>query len=448
MGDIAKAEKYADSTLRIAASHPQANMARCLIEESKGNIPGAIAAAKKAISKAYSNEKENKLKELGYELKDDDINWDRPIPQDMLGLAKFKWPEYPLDVEKNKLAELEWENFKDDCQVKINELQIKQEFLEQEMLTANGLRMKLLFSAAQKGNMVQLIPGYASKAIKKFGPGVNDVNGNVSFVFVQALEPVLRAQEKAGTDEDILAQKQEDLDKIYEDKVGEGKENPLEAICKDENAIRTAFLNDANGSLQTASREYLKYVSRRTSDLLYYYQYTMWPDQFEVAKVHAQIAWLAQIKDQKVYFKSKSDWCRNISKTKQFESLQNFDDVACQYISTMNLGVFKITSACSNLIGEFDFGGVKINLKDNNETGRFSGSAMVGISKGFDGPMGTETEATLAGLVEWDNTGITDVGVIAGVSANAAGVNIAGADVKITVNSGVSTSGNNILQNL
>ena len=448
LGDIAKAEKYADSTLRIAASHPQANMARCLIEESKGNIPGAIAAAKKAISKAYSNEKENKLKELGYELKDDDINWDRPIPQDMLGLAKFKWPEYPLDVEKNKLAELEWKNFKDDCQVKINELQIKQEFLEQEMLTANGLRMKLLFSAAQKGNMVQPIPGYASKAIKKFGPGVNDVNGNMSFVFVQALEPVLQAQEKAGTDEDILAQKQEDLNKIYEDKVGEGKENPLEAICKDENAIRTAFLNGANGSLQTANREYLKYVSRRTSDLLYYYQYTMWPDQFEVAKVHAQIAWLAQIKDQKVYFKSKSDWCRNISKTKQFESLQNFDDVACQYISTMNLGVFKITSACSNLIGEFDFGGVKINLKDNNETGKFSGSAMVGISKGFDGPMGTETEATLAGLVEWDNTGITDVGVIAGVSANAAGVNIAGADVKITVNSGVSTSGNNILQNL
>jgi len=174
----------------------------------------------------------------------------------------------------------------------------------------------------------------------------------------------------------------------------------------------------------------------------------MWPEQFEVVKVNAQIAWLTQIKDQKVYFKSKSDWCKNIPKTKQFKSLQNFDDVACQYISTMNLGVFKITSACSNLIGEFDFGGVKINLKDNNETGKFSGSAMVGISKGFDGPMGTEAEATLAGLVEWDNTGITDVGIVAGVAANAAGVNIAGADVKVTVNSGVSTSGNFILQGI
>lgn len=47
LGDISRAEKYADSTIRIHATHPQANMAKCLIEESKGNIPAAIAAAKK-----------------------------------------------------------------------------------------------------------------------------------------------------------------------------------------------------------------------------------------------------------------------------------------------------------------------------------------------------------------------------------------------------------------
>jgi len=447
LGDIARAEKYADSTIRIAAAHPQANMAKCLIEESKGNIAGAIEAARKAISNAYSKEKENKLNQLGYNLKSSDMNWNRPMPQDALGLSKFKWPEYPLDVEKNKLAELEWEHFKNNCAEKINSLKIKQGILEQEMIAADDKRLKLIFSA-QSGNFVQLIPGYAAKTIKKFGPGINDVNGNVSFVFMKAMDPVLQSLIKAADFEDILGAKQKALDETYEDKVGEGKENPLEAICKDENAIRSEFLNDANGSLQKSYSEYLNYASRRTNDLLYYYQYTMWPEQFEVVKVNAQIAWLTQIKDQKVYFKSKSDWCKNIPKTKQFKSLQNFDDVACQYISTMNLGVFKITSACSNLIGEFDFGGVKINLKDNNETGKFSGSAMVGISKGFDGPMGTEAEATLAGLVEWDNTGITDVGIVAGVAANAAGVNIAGADVKVTVNSGVSTSGNFILQGI
>ena len=114
----------------------------------------------------------------------------------------------------------------------------------------------------------------------------------------------------------------------------------------------------------------------------------------------------------------------------------------------MNLGVYKITSSCSNLVGEFDFGGVKINMSDNIETGLYSGSAMVGVSKGFDGPMGTEAEGSIAGLVEWDNTGITDVGAVAGVTASAAGVDIASADVKITVNGGVSRSGSNILQGI
>lgn len=72
----------------------------------------------------------------------------------------------------------------------------------------------------------------------------------------------------------------------------------------------------------------------------------------------------------------------------------------------------------------------------------------MGVSKGFDGPLGSEVEASIAGLVEWDNTGVTDVGGIAGVSANAGGQTIAGADVKVTVNSGVSTSGKGILQGI
>ena len=448
LGDITRAEKYADSTLRIYAYHPQANMAKCLIEESKGNIPAAIAAAKKSISKAYSSEKENKLKKLGYDLTSKDINWDRPMPQDALGLGKFTWPEYPLDVEQNKLLEKEWKDFKEECKQKINELNVKQKSLEKEFVAANERRTRLILSESQKGHYVQPMPGYAAKAIKKLGPGVNDVNGNMSFVFAKETEPLTKALAKVADYEKILEEKQELLDKKYEDQIGEGKSNPLEAICKDENAIRTEFLAAANGNLQSAYKQYFHYVSRRTSDLLYYYQYTMWPEQFELAKVNAQIGWLTQIKDQRVFFKDKSSWCNSIPKTKKPGALQNFDDVHCDYVSTMNLGLYKITSSCSNLVGEFDFGGVKINVSDNVESGRFSGSAMVGASKGFDGPAGAEVEASIAALVEWDNTGITDVGAIAGVDANANGVTVAGADIKVTINSGVSTSGKGILQGI
>jgi hypothetical protein len=388
------------------------------------------------------------LKKLGYDLKSDDINWDRPMPQDALGLGKFNWPEYPLDVEQSKPLEKEWNDFKNECQQKINELKTKQQKAEQEYIKQSTLRTQQILQASQSGQYVQPMPGYAAKAIKKLGPGVNDINGNLSVILTRALEPVTKALLAAGVYGNTLNQKQELLDKKYEDQIGEGKSNPLEAICKDENAIRTEFLSAANGELQTAYKNYFNYVKRRNSDLLYYCQYTMWPDQFELTKLGLQIDWLTKIKDQGVFFKAKSSWCKAVPKTKKQGQLQNFDDVHCDYVSTMNLGVYKITSSCSNLVGEFDFGGVKINLSDNVETGRYSGSAIVGISKGFDGPMGTEVEATIAALVEWDNTGFTDLGAITGVAANAAGVNMAGAEVKMTVNGGISRSGSNILQGI
>ena len=259
LGDIARAEKYADSTIRIYAWHPQANMAKCLIEESKGNIPAAIEAAKKSISKAYSTEKETKLNKLGYDLKSDDLNWDRPMPQDALGLLKFTWPEYPLNVEENKLLELKWRNFINDCEGKIDELKIKQERLEQEYITISSLRNQQVLQAAQNGQYAQLIPGYAAKAMKKLGPGVNDIIGNASFVFAEAVEPILKAISKVEGYEKILEEKQEILNIKYKDKIGEGKENPLEAICADENGIRTKFLQDANGETQNAYRQYLNY---------------------------------------------------------------------------------------------------------------------------------------------------------------------------------------------
>lgn len=449
LGDIAKADKYADSTIRIYAYHPQANMAKCLIEESKGNIPAAIEAAKKSISKAYSSEKENKLKKLGYKLKPDDLNWDRPMPQDAMGLAKYKWPETPMDVEQNKALELEWKMFKLDCEQELAKLKAKQQQAEQVFEMVNKKRLAFILSEGQKGYYVQLVPGYAAKAIQKLGPGVNDVNGNMSFVFAKEMETVTRALANVDKYENLLNEKQRELDKKYQKQIGEGKANPFEAICKDENSIRSVFLSSANGGLQSAYKGYFAYAARRTSDLLYYYQYTMWPEQFELAKINAQVAWLTMIKDQRVFFKDKSQWCDAITKKKEKkDSLQQFDDVHCDYVSTMNLGVYKITSSCSNLIGEFNFGGVEINLKDNVETGLYSGSAMVGASKGIDGPAGSELEGSIAALVEWDNTGITDVGTIAGVTATVGGQTIAGADVKVTVNSGVSTSGKGILQGI
>lgn len=447
LGDIARAEKYADSAIRIYAAHPQANLVKCLIEESRGNIPKAIAAAKKSITHSYSVAKQDKLRKLGYELKSDDLDWDQPMPQDALGLAKFAWPAYPLDVEQNARLEIEWREFKDRCQSRIDELQEKLAKAEAFAMEANTKRMQQMINAGYTGQYEQLMPGHALKAFIKLKPLVDDLDGNRSFVFAKQLEPITRALGRLEEHEAILAERQKELDKKYEDFIGEGKPNPLEEICQDENDIRTNFLRNMNGPLEQAYRSYLSYAARKTNDLVYYCQYTQWPEDFEVTKLRAQIAWLTQVKDQPVRFKAKSSWCPPLKEKLRTDSLSNFDDIACKYVSTMNLGIYKITSSCSNLKGEFNFGGVKINLDDNVETGRYSGSAIIGVSKGI-GPKCLQAKGTVAGTVEWDNSGITDGGVIVGAAVKSGPVTLGGAEMRATVNTGISTSGKILGQKL
>ncbi|MBK8141446.1 MAG: hypothetical protein IPK57_10795 [Chitinophagaceae bacterium] len=46
------------------------------------------------------------------------------------------------------------------------------------------------------------------------------------------------------------------------------------------------------------------------------------------------------------------------------------------------------------------------------ETGKYSGTAIVGISESV-GLMALKGKATISALVEWDNTGFTDIGAVA-----------------------------------
>ena len=106
----------------------------------------------------------------------------------------------------------------------------------------------------------------------------------------------------------------------------------------------------------------------------------------------------------------------------------------------MNLGVYKIISTCSDLRGEFDLKGVKITLNDNAETGKYSGTVILGVSESV-GPPCLKAKGTIGGLVEFDNTGITDVGALAGVAIKGGPVSIASGEVRATFNTGVNVSG-------
>ncbi len=446
LGDIEKANEFIDKAIRIYAFHPQANFTKCLIEESKGHIPEAVEAAKKSIKYGYSNKKADKLEKLGYKLKSEDLDWYPPLPHDELGLTKFKWPAYPKNVEESKLLEPAWDKFKEECNNKINELQSQQATLEIQMMDQQQIRATQLLQTIQTGFQATLFPEMANKAIVKLGPTVKSIEAVTNYVFANEFQPVLKANEKI---EELKMIEDADLTvfrKKYEDKFGDGKSNPFTAACKDENEIKNNFLNEANTLMGQRERVYLNYTSSQIDNLLYYRKYTQWPDEYEWTTVVAQISWLTQISSQVVMFRSESNYCQYAVKEDKpkLDSLQNFDDVACKYISTVDLGCYKITSQCSRLIGEFNCGGIEIKMKQNDETDRFSGSVYVGASKSVSvgkGPVSAEAELTAAVGVELSDNGKTDLVGKVGANINVAGQTVVGVEGRAGVNSGPSISG-------
>jgi tetratricopeptide (TPR) repeat protein len=428
MGDIDKANSYLDSAIRLSATHPQANFTKSFIEESKGNQVAATEAAKRSIRKAYTQKKEDRLNKLGYKLKSNDLNWNRPMPADALGLEKFNWPAYPKSVDQSEALEKEWIAFKAKCNQEMEVLRGQQKKLETEMIDADQKRTKQLLEAGQKGIWVDPLPPFAPIAAIKLKYLIDGKDGHLATAYQQIGENLARNIIEMGQLESKLSEQLATIQKKYEDEFGEGKSNPFGAVCKDENSVKNTFLIAANGILEEANREYLNFLRKKLNDETYYYQYTQWPEQFELTKVAAKLGWLNSIRDQKVMFQNKSSACNE--KTTEKESkpfkLAAFDDVNCKYHSELKTPVGTIKTDCSRMTTTLDLKVIKLGLKQDMDKETFGDQFMscsvkvgVGASAGVNaGPL--KAEASLGGSlgVEIDRNGISDVVVetSAGVS--------------------------------
>jgi hypothetical protein len=421
LGDIAKAEKYLDSAIRIYAYHPQANYTKSFIEESKGNTAAATEAVKRSIKKSYSKEKENRLNKLGYKLKNDDLNWDFPMPQDPLGLEKFKWPDYPKNVAESEVLENEWAAFKAACKNKLDELKLKEKKAEAVLIAFNEQLTKQLIQAGNKGIMINPLPSFAPKAIVKLKYLVQGKDGSLEHNYKTKGEALATAYIQVASFEEIFSNQMEALEKKYEDQFGEGKPNPIDAACADDTKAKNAYLSSANILLQEKSTDWLNFLRRKINDETYYYQYTMWPEQFELAKIQAQIQWLTSIQGQVVKFKDKSSWCQN--KTDSAEGkpfkLQAFDDVACKYRSKMDLKIMKFTNNCSRMTSEFDFMFLSYVRKDDFERAEgdtyISSTYKISAEAGKDlkaGPLKVEAKVGGGIELEFGTQGLENVSLI------------------------------------
>jgi tetratricopeptide (TPR) repeat protein len=397
LGDITKAEKYLDSAILLYAYHPQANMTKALIEESKGNITKAIEAVKKSIYHAYSSEKEEKLRKLGYKLILQDLRIPFKPGSDPLGLHRFKRPDYPKNLSELKALKPMWTNFNMECDDRITKL-------TNDLKEANEKYTQFVTQSATK-NVQSLIKGFALPLhIKK------------ASLKMSALRDYHATKIKVMAEKWIS--RNNDLIKLQRDH----RKPPAEAPCETQREAENNFINKYNEQKKAIDEEVLQTFRLYANDLAYWSQFTSTDKtQFEIIILEFQIDWLKRLKQYQPLLNSEYEEldCLEDEVIANPTKLAEFDKVACNYNDTMDLQVITFYQNCSRMTSKLNLKFLEYTRYDNfdrPEGERFTGSTIkLSAERGFKnlkldkGPLKLEAKVGASVELEFDQKGVKDI---------------------------------------
>jgi hypothetical protein len=344
LGKISKAEKYLDSSIRIYAYHSQANFTKSLILESKGDKSGAIAALRKSIRHAHSDEKENRLKKLGYKLTLADVRLPFKPSADPLGLHRFRQPDYPKSVSDLKALIPQWEAFDTDCDEEIAKL--KKELAEAGVKYEKNIEAMMAQSILAINNG-GTIPASAQKPLyaTKASLAMQELVSHNEVKMKNLVEKFL----VLGTD----------LDQLQKNRKKAAPEAPCEAHVNAENE----FLSQYNGLKQAYNNEVLKVFKHFGNDMAYWSQYTSTDEvQFEILKLTGKINWLEKLKEYRPLLTARGyEFMAECVDKKDGKpnKLAEFDDIACEYKSKTDFGLVIMETNCSHSTTTYNLGKIK-----------------------------------------------------------------------------------------
>lgn len=480
LGDMGKASIYLDSAMAIYPLHPQANLTKALIQESKGDQKGALESLKKSVKHAYTQEKEEKLRKLGYQLTRKDLRVPFKPGSDPMGVGKTRRPDYPLSVAQAHALIPLWQQFNNACEERIKKLQ-------KELGELNGKYAKALnnmatqsMAAIQKGGAVpsyRLTPLFLKKA------------------------SLLASQQKAYHEQRIV--KLKELFTAFNLDVATIRKNHPQAVpeapCATHLQRANALLAELNNRKKSYDEQVLKIYTQFYNDMAYWAMYTSTnQEMFDMICIEFEIHWLQKNRElQPLDMNSYGGLppCANPEEA-QPGKLAEFDDIACNYKSTVDLGLIKIETNCNYTTTTYDLNMVKfiekergltyiggtvkltpelkgggnigpveveaslgadvnIHLDEKNNITNWDGTVKAGVEGGIDTKVGpVDIGATASQTIEMEigSNGIGDVNATstAEVSAGVAGQKIsAGSEKRVSLISGHGTrSGTGILSGI
>ncbi len=388
LGEISKAEKYLDSAIRIYAYHPQANITKAAIEESRGNTAKAVEAIKKSIKHAYTNEKEDMLRKHGYNITLKDLRVPFKPDPDPLGLSEFRRPEYPKSISELRSLKPIWESFNNDCDSRLAQLQAERK--------AIGDKYEKNLSSLKYG---VALPLHYKKASLK----LNEIMANYEIKMKKLSELHL-----------ALA---EDLQKIQETH----KRAAPEASCAAHLSAENDFIKQYNEKKKANDEQALEVFRHYFNDLAYWSQFTsIDKNQFNLVVLEFKTGWLSKLREYQPLLGSEFE---NLECVKDEDAqpgkLSDFDVVACNYNDTMDLKVITFYQNCSRMTSKLNLKFVEYTRYDNftrAEGDTYVGSTIkVSVEKGFDklkwekGPLKVEAKVGASIEMEFDREGIKDI---------------------------------------
>lgn len=468
LGDFAMSTRYLDSAIHFFPGHAQAQFTKSQIEESKGNKEGAVEAMKKSLDNGFSDEKETRLRKLGYAVAKEDISWPMHIPQDPLGLHKFVMPSFPHDVYETEGLMGTWDDFKKRIRSERESLKTKKRRLDMENNEYHARQLDRTLQSGKLGAPGQTHGPLSSRAQHKLTYLMDDKDGGLTYQWKKAEEEYIRKGKKLQDVVTARNEKSKEIEQKFEGLFGEGKSKyTMKDYCKAVDQMNSDYLGSANAIEEQSINAYLDMIRKWINTQAYFQQYFYPEPVFEVAKVDYQLLWLGILETIQPQFIGPHPECHEKKVEFTESKLQEFDDVACQYHSKVDFKYFSIESNCSRMTTKFSGGPIDFEITEDvqkNEIIRGSLEVTAGKSVGVEkGPVKAEIQATVTGRVEFGNRGFTEVivkgtvDVSVGSSSVTEGtvmlpgtdeksVSIGGLEGRMGWNSGSSVTGKGLLQ--
>jgi tetratricopeptide (TPR) repeat protein len=380
LGDIPKAGKYLDSVVRIYAMHPQANFTKSLIEEQKGNKTEAANLIHKSLQHSFSDDKLERLKILGDDLKAGDINLPAKTKEDPLNLGGFTHPDFPKSVDDCFVLKPQWDAFRESIDAESDRLRKMYEDAiafateKQKERTNNDIAMvQASLSAGSPQGTFTSLPLYIHKAVPKLKVVTDEYNAKME----RWKKKTTAFMEEKGLE--LRKNYQAEMQRLRDEdgeQTGEGK--PNRDYCPRYKETTDNFLRAYNTETEQLYIERLEITKAFLNDMTYYSMYANWPEMFEAIKLQSKMSWLGTLYAQAPNtFEYNMDFVCNKGKGENKSSeLAEFDDIACQYHSEMSLIVFKIQTDCSRMTTELDTKFIKLKLKQDMDKETFADKFM------------------------------------------------------------------------